>query len=377
MLLLHTTIKACLPKTIEAILLLLGAFLLGMLFRHFLNNFFGGNNSAELEAEVARYKNKLSAAESKLAAAPMAASISSDKEAEMKTEIEKLVVELEGSKNANGLLRARVEDLENNAPVTQIGDMTLEQEEEMKREVIQLVEELKAAKGANELLRARLEDVEEATRIPDIEGESMVAGAVAGAAASSGGHIGDMTLEQEEEMKKEVIQLVQELKSAKGANELLRARLEDVEAESSALAAAPSMDSEAEENLKSEVASLVEELKGAKEANVLLRSRLEDVENNPSLAVSPLNVTDAEPDDLTKIEGIGPKIAGLCNDIGIMTFQQLSITSVERLKEMLEAAGPRYRVHNPSTWPAQASLASQDLWDQLNAWQDVLDGGKA
>lgn len=81
-------------------------------------------------------------------------------------------------------------------------------------------------------------------------------------------------------------------------------------------------------------------------------------------------------DDLKKIEGIGPKIAGLLNDGGIKTFNQLANAKIERLQEILDAAGPRYRIHNPGTWPKQAEYAAAGNWDKLKEYQDFLDGGK-
>jgi large subunit ribosomal protein L27 len=81
-------------------------------------------------------------------------------------------------------------------------------------------------------------------------------------------------------------------------------------------------------------------------------------------------------DDLTAVEGIGPKIAGLCNEAGITTWRELSETPVEKLQEILDAAGPRYRMHNPGTWPQQAGLAADAKWDELVKLQDELDGGK-
>jgi large subunit ribosomal protein L27 len=83
-----------------------------------------------------------------------------------------------------------------------------------------------------------------------------------------------------------------------------------------------------------------------------------------------------EGDDLKKIEGIGPKIAELLNNAGIMTFAQLSETSVDSIKAILEEAGSRFSIHNPSTWPKQAGLAAKGKWDELKALQDELDGGK-
>ena len=84
----------------------------------------------------------------------------------------------------------------------------------------------------------------------------------------------------------------------------------------------------------------------------------------------------AQKDDLKKIEGIGPKIASLLNDAGIMTFAQLANTEPDKVKEILANAGSRFTMHNPATWGQQALLASQGKWDELKKWQDELDGGK-
>lgn len=84
----------------------------------------------------------------------------------------------------------------------------------------------------------------------------------------------------------------------------------------------------------------------------------------------------AAKDDLKKIEGIGPKIASLLNDAGILTFAQLAATDASKVKEVLAAAGNRFKMHDPSTWGKQASLAATGSWDELKKWQDELDGGK-
>ncbi len=85
----------------------------------------------------------------------------------------------------------------------------------------------------------------------------------------------------------------------------------------------------------------------------------------------------AKGDDLKKIEGIGPKIEELFHAAGITTFAQLSETATERMEAILAEAGPRFSTHNPSTWAQQAGLAAAGKWDELKAWQDELDGGKA
>lgn len=82
-------------------------------------------------------------------------------------------------------------------------------------------------------------------------------------------------------------------------------------------------------------------------------------------------------DDLEIVEGIGPKIAKLLQDAGITSWEQLSMTSPYRLREILDGGGPQYNIHDPETWPQQADLASKEKWDDLKKLQDELTGGKA
>ncbi len=79
-------------------------------------------------------------------------------------------------------------------------------------------------------------------------------------------------------------------------------------------------------------------------------------------------------DDLTKIEGIGPKIAEVFNTKGIYTYADLSGSKVGDLRDILADNG--LSQHDPSTWKKQATLAKNGKWDELKALQDVLDGGK-
>lgn len=81
-------------------------------------------------------------------------------------------------------------------------------------------------------------------------------------------------------------------------------------------------------------------------------------------------------DDLTKVEGIGPKISQLLIDAGISTFTKLAETDAEKIREILAEAGSRYKSHDPETWPKQAKLAAEGKWDDLKKWQDELNGGK-
>ena len=42
----------------------------------------------------------------------------------------------------------------------------------------------------------------------------------------------------------------------------------------------------------------------------------------------------------------------------------------------MEKAGPRYKIHNPETWPQQAALAAKDEWNTLKKLQDKLNRGR-
>jgi large subunit ribosomal protein L21 len=81
-------------------------------------------------------------------------------------------------------------------------------------------------------------------------------------------------------------------------------------------------------------------------------------------------------DDLVLIEGIGPKINEIMAKAGITTFQQLADTSVDKLKELLKAAGGRFASHDPSTWPEQSALAAKGEWDAFKKLTDELNGGR-
>ena len=87
-------------------------------------------------------------------------------------------------------------------------------------------------------------------------------------------------------------------------------------------------------------------------------------------------VASAEPDDLTKIEGVGPKVSELLIAAGIPTFRKLSETSADSIKSILAAEGGMIASMDPTTWPQQAAMAADGKWDELKVWQDELDGGR-
>ena len=93
--------------------------------------------------------------------------------------------------------------------------------------------------------------------------------------------------------------------------------------------------------------------------------------------MTPAEVTPAVRDDLTRIEGIGPKLAALLQAAGFNTFAELANASPDSIRGVLVGADGNFAMHDPTTWPQQAQLAADGQWDELQRWQDQLDGGVA
>ncbi len=86
-------------------------------------------------------------------------------------------------------------------------------------------------------------------------------------------------------------------------------------------------------------------------------------------------VIKAAVDDLTKIEGVGPKIALVLSSNGITTYAQLAKAEPAAVQEMLKKSSGRFNIAKPQTWPEQAELAASGNWDALKKLQDELHGG--
>lgn len=87
-------------------------------------------------------------------------------------------------------------------------------------------------------------------------------------------------------------------------------------------------------------------------------------------------VANDDADDLTIIEGIGPKIKELLNDADIHTFEDLAGASRSDVKQILEDAGPRFRMHEPKSWIRQAGLAAEGKFSELEELQERLNAGR-
>jgi len=98
----------------------------------------------------------------------------------------------------------------------------------------------------------------------------------------------------------------------------------------------------------------------------------------PAEAVAPAEaaaaLAEVPPDDLTRIEGIGPKVAKVLASIGITTFQALATADYSRVKQALVDAGWPYM--DPASWMEQAKLAAEGRWEELALLQERLKGGR-
>ncbi|MGJ1203690.1 50S ribosomal protein L17 [Sphingobacterium lactis] len=81
-------------------------------------------------------------------------------------------------------------------------------------------------------------------------------------------------------------------------------------------------------------------------------------------------------DDLTIVEGIGPKIAEVLTAAGIATYAELAKTDAEKVKEILTEAGSNFNTADPTTWAEQAQLAADGKFEELEKLKAELDGGK-
>ncbi|MBT8315477.1 MAG: 30S ribosomal protein S2 [Maribacter sp.] len=80
-------------------------------------------------------------------------------------------------------------------------------------------------------------------------------------------------------------------------------------------------------------------------------------------------------DNLTKIEGIGPKAAEALVNADMDTYAKLAKGKADEIKEILTAASSRMAHLDPTSWPKQAKMAAEGKWDELKEWQDNAKGG--
>jgi predicted flap endonuclease-1-like 5' DNA nuclease len=81
-------------------------------------------------------------------------------------------------------------------------------------------------------------------------------------------------------------------------------------------------------------------------------------------------------DDLKLIEGVGPAIEKVLHAEGITTFAQVVDLEVSRIREILDAAGPQFKIRSGETWAEQAELGRDGKFEELAQLREELDNGK-
>lgn len=81
-------------------------------------------------------------------------------------------------------------------------------------------------------------------------------------------------------------------------------------------------------------------------------------------------------DDLTLIEGVGPKMQEALRNAGYRTFNKISTTTPKKLKDALLKANSRFGIAATESWPTQAKMAAKGALKELQAFQDTLNRGR-
>ncbi len=99
-------------------------------------------------------------------------------------------------------------------------------------------------------------------------------------------------------------------------------------------------------------------------------------EKAPAKKAAPKKEAKTKRDDLTKIEGVGPKAAEAMVNAGLDSFAKVAKAKPEAIEAILAEASSRLAHLVANTWPQQAKLAADGKWDELKELQDNLDGGR-
>jgi small subunit ribosomal protein S2 len=122
------------------------------------------------------------------------------------------------------------------------------------------------------------------------------------------------------------------------------------------------------EKVETKAAPVVEE---APEPTVEIEAIEKEVKKEK---VAPTKVK-SKSDDLTKIEGVGPKAAEALTNAGMGTYSDLAKGDADKIKEVLTEASSRMAHLDTTSWPKQAQMAADGKWDELKVWQDNTNGG--
>jgi small subunit ribosomal protein S2 len=118
---------------------------------------------------------------------------------------------------------------------------------------------------------------------------------------------------------------------------------------------------------------VVEEAPVAEETVVVAKEKVK--EEAPKKEAKKKEAKATKGDDLTKIEGVGPKAAEALTNAGLATFAKVAKAKADKMKEILTEASSRLAHLDTTSWPKQAKMAADNKWDELKAWQDSVKGG--
>lgn len=93
--------------------------------------------------------------------------------------------------------------------------------------------------------------------------------------------------------------------------------------------------------------------------NVSLRKADKEIKQTAAKKISAAkkSIKKLNINDLTIVNGIGPKLAQILKKAGVKSLNDLIKTDVKTLKDILKNAGPRYASYNPTTWVKEAKKA--------------------
>lgn len=88
----------------------------------------------------------------------------------------------------------------------------------------------------------------------------------------------------------------------------------------------------------------------------------------------PAHAAHSPEDDLTMLEGIGPKVAKVLKEAGVVSFADLAHANPAEVQKALDAAG--LQMMRSEGWIEQARLAAKGDLDGLKKLQGELRGGR-
>ncbi len=96
-------------------------------------------------------------------------------------------------------------------------------------------------------------------------------------------------------------------------------------------------------------------------------------QSEPARSPAPAQEKENE-DDLTLIEGIGPKVVKVLNAAGVHRFNDLAHAKPAEVERILKDAG--LQMMNPAGWIEQAQAAAKGDWKKFEKLQKELKGGR-